>query len=368
MTRSDEQIRGAIAEQAGQWFAENLAGPLDRAACVDFMVWLKASPAHVEEFLGIEAMARDLAAAADDPDLEIDSVLARARSSAADVVTLDRGVRRRDPVTARHRVSRVWPSAAAAAALLAIVAASVIWSTRDGEVFGLPRTYSTVHGEQSVRWLPDGSVLHLNTDSQVTVHYSRQERVIDVDRGQALFEVAHDRERRFRVSASEAQVVAVGTQFDIYRRPDAVVVTVVEGTVAVFTDGQASGKSAQLLPEHAVHLDAGYRLEVTGRQIGLPKSVDSRAAIAWLQRRIAFKDRALGEVADEFNRYGPITIEIDDETLRALRISGTFYAYDTGSFAAYLGTFNGVVVQTTPTRIRVRSLASASGKLPSVAR
>jgi len=367
MTRSDEQIRMAIAEQAGQWFAENLAGPLDRAACVDFMAWLKASPAHVEEFLGIEAMTHDLAAAADDPDLEFEAVLRRARSGAADVVTLDRRVHRRHPVTAWHRVSRVWPSAAAAV-LLAIVAGSVIWSTRDGEVFGLPRTYSTVHGEQSVRRLPDGSVLHLNTDSQVTVHYSRQERVVDVDRGQALFEVAHDRERRFRVSASEAQVVAVGTQFDIYRRPEAVVVTVVEGTVVVFTDGQAPVQSPHLPSEHAVQLDAGYQLEVTGRQIGSPKPADSRAAIAWLQRRIVFKDRALGEVADEFNRYGRVAIEIDDETLRALRISGTFYAYDTDSFAAYLGTLNGVVVQTTPTRIRVRGLASASGKLPSVAR
>jgi len=77
-----------------------------------------------------------------------------------------------------------------------------------------------------------------------------------------------------------------------------------------------------------------------------------------------------GQEANHFYliRHGRVAIEIDDETLRALRISGTFYAYDTDSFAAYLGTLNGVVVQTTPTRIRVRGLASASGKLPSVAR
>jgi ferric-dicitrate binding protein FerR (iron transport regulator) len=37
--------------------------------------------------------------------------------------------------------------------------------------------------------------------------------------------------------------------------------------------------------------------------------------------------------ADEFNRYGPSVFEIDDETLRALPITGVFGAYDADSFA-----------------------------------
>jgi transmembrane sensor len=368
MTASSEQIRAAIAEQAGDWFAENLARPLDREARGSFIAWLKTSPVHVEEYLGIEALARDLAAAADDPDLQLESVLARARSSAADVVSLDRPVRKHDTDQAWRRVSRAWPRAAAAAAVLVITAASAMWSTRDGERFGLPRTYSTVHGEQSVRRLPDGSVLHLNTDSQVTVHYSRQERVIDVDRGQALFQVARDRERLFRVSASEAEVVAIGTEFDIYRRPDAVVIAVVVGTVAVFTDLQSPAELTGLLPEHAVRVGAGYQLEVSGRRIGVPQPVDSRAAVAWLQRRIAFKDRALGEVAEEFNRYGRVAIEIEDETLRVLPITGVFDAYDTDSFAAFLESLNGVVLQKTPTRIRVLGRTSGNRDPPTGAR
>jgi transmembrane sensor len=359
MTASSKQIRGAIADQAGDWFAENLAGPLDREARAGFIAWLKASPVHVEEYLGIESLTHDLAAAAADPELDFESVLARARSDATDVVTLDQSVRRHDGVPAWRRVSRTWLSAAAAAAVLVITTASAIWATRDGERFDLPRTYSTIHGEQSVRRLPDGSVLHLNTDSQVTVHYSPHERIVDVDRGQALFQVAHDNERRFRVSASEAQVVAVGTQFDVYRRPDTVVVTVVEGTVAVFTDDQSPVQSAYLLPQHVLRLDVGHQVEVTGRRIGLPKPVDTRAATAWLQRHLAFRDRALGEVAAEFNRYGRITIEIDDKTVRAIPISGVFDAYDTDSFAAFLESLDGVIVQRTPTRIRVLDLASA---------
>jgi transmembrane sensor len=359
MTASSEQIRGAIAEQAGDWFAENDAGPLGREARADFMMWLKASPVHVEEYLGIKALARDLAAAADDPELELESVLTRARTDAVDVVALDRGVRRHDSAQSRGRVIRTWRSAAAAAAALVIVTTSAIWATHNGERFGLPRTYSTAHGEQSVRRLPDGSMLYLNTESQVTVHYSPQERVIDLNRGQALFQVAHDPERRLRISAGEAQVVAVGTQFDVYRRSGTVIVTVVEGSVAIVTQVQSPAQSTLLLPGHAVHLDAGHQLEVTGGRIGLPKPANPGAATAWLHRRIAFEDCSLSEVAAEFNRYGTIAIEIDDENLRGLRISGIFDAYDTDSFVAYLDSLAGVVVQATPTRIRVLSVASA---------
>jgi transmembrane sensor len=93
-------------------------------------------------------------------------------------------------------------------------------------------------------------------------------------------------------------------------------------------------------------------------RIGAPRHVDAHAAVAWTQRQIVFEDEPLGEVAAEFNRYGPTTVEIDEESLRKLRISGIVDAYDTDSFSAYLSTLNGVIVQKTPMRIRVRTRAS----------
>jgi transmembrane sensor len=372
MTANNEQIRAAIAEQAGEWFAEeNLAGPLDPERCADFMAWVKASPVHVEEYLAIGLLTRDLVDAADDPRLELESVLAEARSVGADVVTLGRPMRTRAPDSASRSTWRARPRAAvavAAAAALVILAVSVVGSMRDGERFGLPRTYSTAHGEQTAQRLPDGSLLHLNTDSQVTVHYSRQERVVDVDHGQALFQVTHDGERQFRVSVTGAQVVAVGTQFDVYRRPDTVVVTVIDGAVAVSAEVQLAEPTAGLLPERAVRLGAGYQLEVSDRRIGLPRSVDARSAIAWLQRKIVFENRPLSEVADEFNRYGSAAIEIDDASLRAQPISGAFDADDTDAFAAFLESLDGIVVQRTPNRIRVVSVPPGRQKPPPVTR
>lgn len=354
MSQSNAEIREAIAEQASEWFIENRSGLLDGEASASFMAWLQTSPVHVEVYLRIAALAPDFEAAAKATTIPLETLLARAQAD--NVRSLDLPVPTPPPDRVRPRRSRVWSLAAAAA--LVCVACATLWSMRDGERFGLSRTYRTAYGEQRAQPLPDGSVLHLNTDSEVTVRYTRGERVVSVDRGQALFEVAQQGARRFRVQAGPAAVIAVGTQFDVYRHSGAVKITVIEGTVAVFAGPSPPPVSADRLATNSVRLSAGDQLDVNDT-IGTPRHVDARAAVAWLQRQIAFDDQPLGEVAAEFNRYGRIPLDVEDEALRALPISGAFDAFDADSFAAFLATLDGVVVQRMPTRIRVLTLATA---------
>jgi transmembrane sensor len=356
MSQSNAEIREAIAEQASEWFIENRRGILDGEASASFMAWLQTSPVHVEVYLRIAALAPDFEAAAKATTIPLETLLARAQAD--NVRSLDWQVPKRPPDRAGPRRSRLWSLAAVAAAAIVFVASATIWSMRDGERFGLSRTYRTAYGEQRDQPLPDGSVLHLNMDSEVTVRYTRGERVVSVDRGQALFEVAQQGARRFRVQAGPAGIIAVGTQFDVYRHSGAVRITVIEGTVAVFAGPSPPPVSADRLATNSVRLSAGDQLDVSDR-IGAPRHVDARVAVAWLQRQIAFDDQPLGEVAAEFNRYGRIPLEVEDEALRALPISGAFDAFDTDSFAAFLAKLDGVVVQRMPTRIRVLTLATA---------
>ena len=112
-------------------------------------------------------------------------------------------------------------------------------------------------------------------------------------------------------------------------------------------------------PPGALHVNAGYQVHVdTGGLSAQPIPVDVQQTVAWLQRKIAFEQRPLGEVADEFNRYVSIPIEIDEATLRALPISGVFDAYDIDSFVAFLQALDGVRVERTNARIRVYSVKS----------
>src|SRR5215469_1607176 len=281
MTPTNAQIRATIADQASEWFVENRSGPLDREASIRFGAWLRTSPAHIEHYLAAAALAQDLEVAAKASEIALEPLLLRAKADRNSVVPWD---------AAEDGVSRVLPrrwllGSVAVAAALVVAVAALLW-TRDGERFGLARTYVTARGEQSERRLPDGSVLHLNTDSQVTVRYSRRERAVDLDRGEAFFQVAHDSKRGFRVAAGHTQVWDLGTQFDVYRRSDRVSVTVLEGSVAVYK-GPLPVSATRLPSPAAVRVHAGYRVDVTGG-VSSPQPADARASVAWLQRQIVF--------------------------------------------------------------------------------
>ncbi|HEX9706087.1 MAG TPA: FecR domain-containing protein [Steroidobacteraceae bacterium] len=341
MSTGQEQVRHAIAEQAGAWFVANQSSSLDDAARAAFIAWLKASPIHVEEYLGVALLARDLPAASDDPTFSIESLVEDARSADDDKITyLQRPEAMPGQAAWRWPAARWQPIAAMAAAVVFAVTA-VVWRSSESRLQGTVAGYETAHGEQGTWRLTDGSELRLNTDSSVSVRYSNQERLVELTRGQAHFHVARDSFRRFRVMAGKVETIATGTQFDVYRRADAVLVTVTEGQVAVI--GQRKQR-----------IDAGYQLRVDADGVAaVAVPVDVNQTLAWLKHRIAFDLRPLGEVADEFNRYGSLPLLIPDPALRALQISGVFDAGDTNSFVAFIETLEGIRVERTPTAIRV---------------
>ena len=339
MTSTEEQIRSVVARQAADWFMANQDAAPDYPERAAFIAWLKSSPIHIEEYLGVALVARDLPAAADDPDISLESLLELARAEATGNVVPVPALYRRDPAAGRVPVLRRWSLAGAAA--MVVLAASVFWWITAGQSGNLVQTYQTAQGQQALQRLPDGSVLHMNTETVVAVNYDRGERVLRIDGGQALFEVAHDDSRRFRVVAGDAEIVAVGTQFDVRMTGKTAVVTVVEGRVDVYAGTRR-------------RVEAGYQLRIDdGIMPEQSKRVDVQAAIAWLQRKIVFEREPLGEVADEFNRYGIVRFVIEDAGLRALPVSGVFYADDTDSFTAFLASLDGIRVERTPGEIHV---------------
>src|ERR1700683_2432419 len=86
MNSSEEKVRDAIAEQAGEWHAVNDEGPLDARDSAALAAWLKTSPVHIEEFLGVSAIARDLREARAHPEYSLEAILARARAEEGPVV------------------------------------------------------------------------------------------------------------------------------------------------------------------------------------------------------------------------------------------------------------------------------------------
>jgi transmembrane sensor len=362
MISNDEKVRAAIAEQAGEWFVAHEEEPLDARDSMALAVWLKTSPVHVEEFLGVSAIARDLKEARTDPEYSIDAILARARAEDEPPV---QPLRPHVLEAIRVKTSRRWLPGAVVMAACAVLSLGLLlmWNVRqpiehpsapDG-VTALH--FETGHGEQLTRRLADNSVLHLNTDSAVTVQYSKNERLVTLTSGQVDFEVAHEPDRAFRVFAGSAEVVDLGTKFDVRLEQASTVVVVVEGRVAVGpspTLAQLSTNSSRSHAPRFVELGANQQIRVTeGAWPTTPAAVDAASATAWLRREIVFDHEPLERVAAEYNRYTPKPIEIATPALRNLQISGVFATDDTEAFIAFLRSLKDVRVEVTPTRIRV---------------
>ena len=361
MKSDQEQVRAIIAEQAGEWFVANDQGPLDAQDSASLAAWLKTSPLHIEEFLGVSAIARDLKQARTDPEYSLEAILARARAedhSAAQPPW----PRMIDAV--QGRPSRRWIPAAVTVAACTVLSLGVFlnWNvapTRhpSDSIDVAALHFETRHGEQLTRRLADNSVLHLNTDSAVTIRYSNNERLVTLTSGQADFEVAHEPNRAFRVVAGAAEVVDLGTQFDVRLERDSTLVTVVEGRVAVGPSPSLEKPGTSAAQNHApppVPLSANQQLRVVqGEWPAIPVAVDAHNATAWLRREIVFDHEPLERVAAEYNRYTPTPIEIATPALRGLLITGVFTSDDPDAFIAFLRSLKGVRVEVTERRIRV---------------
>jgi transmembrane sensor len=177
--------------------------------------------------------------------------------------------------------------------------------------------------------LEDGSVIDLNTNSDVRVRLQAERREVKLLRGEGRFQVAHDSHRPFVVTAADASVRAVGTAFSVrLREASQVDVLVAEGAVAV---------ASSTIP-HAPPVTAGEAAVLQPNRMSVrhmePEVMQSH--LAWTSGRLQFRGETLAEAVAEFNRYNRRQIRLADDSLARLRVGGTFNATDPESFAAAL--------------------------------
>jgi transmembrane sensor len=187
--------------------------------------------------------------------------------------------------------------------------------------------YSTGVGERRTLTLADGSVVTLDARSRIQVKYGDRERLISLEQGQARFDVAKEPSRPFRVKAGRETVIALGTQFNIELVARSVLVTLIEGRVAVMPD---TGPRADADPQ--INLTAGEALQVhqDGKAVRLPR-VDVNRVTAWQNGKMFFDNEPLASAAERVNRYASEQIEVDPSAAN-IGISGVFNAGDARAF------------------------------------
>src|SRR5262249_31403373 len=148
------------------------------------------------EFMAMLALNKELPAAFARAGIDREGLLKRVSSH---VTPLPRSA---DPIR-RALSSR---QLALAAAILAAVGLS-LWLVLERS----SREFSTAIGEQRTVALPDGSVMYLNAQSTAEQKFAKNGRDITLSEGEALFQVARDPQRPFRVHTRDAVVQAIGT-------------------------------------------------------------------------------------------------------------------------------------------------------------
>jgi transmembrane sensor len=314
---STDKSRRAIIEEASGWVVRLHEPGHSTDERKQFVRWLKRSPVHVDEFLQTEANwlaledidtahAIDVTALLDAPDENVVPI------SGSDASAPQR--------TAKRRF--LFPTGIAAAAVLA--AAVLLFQ------YTAPETYRTALGEQRTVALVDGSIVELNTQSRIRVRATADYRNVELIAGEALFTVAEDPARPFRVFSDSVEVRAIGTRFNVYRQPVQTVVTVLDGQVElrnVDTDDDRVRSAGDGANDVAViGLTAGDRAVAHGTAISRSVVRNPERAVAWRDRRLVFENDLLADVATEFNRYNSRRIVLDDDVLAARRINGVFNA------------------------------------------
>ena len=222
----------------------------------------------------------------------------------------------RQPAPSRSRV----PLAAAASAMLVLFSGYLAWNHLKSRV--TPQDYASTVAQNRDITLSDGSMVALGGASKLTTRFSKNERQVELGAGEAFFQVVHNTQRPFVVTAGNVSIRDVGTAFDVRRSGQYVSIAVTQGRVQIADNGAASGSSAT---------GTGTLEAVAGQLVSYDpatstmsvSSITPEQATAWRSDRLEFINQPLSVVVANVNRYSVRPVHIADADLETLTFTGT---------------------------------------------
>ena len=230
--------------------------------------------------------------------------------------------------------SRFSQQARRIAALIAFIVLTAIGGYAAVEWSNRPDVYRTAAAERRVIELADGSSVSLDSSTELRVRFAAGRRDLELRSGQARFDVAHDADRPFVVTAGDHRITAIGTAFNVDLLGPSVLVTLIEGRVAVEESGRAPrpGVVDVQRPEPvALVLSPGEQARLAETTAPALTTVSITRTTAWETGQLIFEDEPLADAAARVSRYARRAIRTDGEAA-ALRVSGVFRTGDEATF------------------------------------
>lgn len=213
---------------------------------------------------------------------------------------------------------RTLPYVAVAAALLIVFFTGLNWNRNIGTDYrAIPTALTVEKGSKTKTTLPDGSVIWLNSDTQLEISQSfgDRDRRIKLS-GEAYFKIARDKARPFIVEASSLAIKVHGTSFNVSNYPDdaEIRIALIEGSVELTS---ANGESRLLKPQQTML----YKRKSNSFTLS---SLSTSDQSAWKDSKYIFKDKNFGIITKELERMFDVDIVVLDDRLLHRKFTGDF--------------------------------------------
>lgn len=250
------------------------------------------------------------------------------------------------PATPRERSStrslRNRVLTAMAAAIVLIATGGYLFFKSQGVATPKPQAiqYACKHGERRSFMLPDGTQVILNAGSEIQLNdqYGKRTREVLL-KGEAFFEVHHNKEVPFIVHTASMDVKALGTAFNVksYNNEKKTETMLIHGLVEV-TLKKDNNRKVLLHPEEKV-LWTDHPMkhektvgEPTGKKDtkqGIVQRVNKPdngnfKELAWVNNNLAFEDEPFEEIALQLNRWYNVNMRFTSDDIKQYHFTATF--------------------------------------------
>ncbi|MDV6330743.1 FecR family protein [Asticcacaulis sp. 201] len=329
-----------IAQQARDWLVRVHAPDVTDADIEGLTDWLNQSEQHLSAFDEAERSWFEQftheAAPYDLPVAERTSPQPATENPQVEQVVIPFYARK-----SRRPAGSVWTWGVAtgiAAGLAAAIVSAVVMVQA-----AKPVIYETRKAETKEVVLEDGTRLHLNTDTHLSVRLTRNARQIQLDKGELAVTVVHDASRPFSIQMGDQTVSDVGTEFNVARLDGVIRINVREGEVAVAPTGRPADVRAVLKSgDEAVQVEGSPQVRVV--------KADPSVAFAWQQGRVIYQDQTLAFVIKDLNRYMRTPL-VTDAATGQLRVTAVIVVDSEASVVKRLEEFLPVQATTTATAV-----------------
>ena len=183
----------------------------------------------------------------------------------------------------------------------------------------------TVHkynlaGQKSKIYLPDGSEVWLNAESEITFpeKFSNEKREVVLE-GEAFFNVIKNLNQPFIVKTGKVSTTVLGTSFNVkaFENEPTIYVALKNGRVKVELEDEAGKEAMFLEPGEALKYNKSNAM-------ALKEEFDQEMLLAWKDGVIVFKDAGFDEIIKTLSRWYGVQFEIENRNNDTWSYSGSF--------------------------------------------